>query len=389
MVKYTCNICLKEFNRKSNYDYHVDNKKKPCLPYPHNSAQNIQNPRTIPHNFSGSPENQTQSSDEEIKTENNPKSYICIYCDSNFARSDILKRHTDKYCKIKKASEENKKYNEILLEQVQELKKEIEELKKKPQSINNNVVINNSNNNNSKTLNMGNKSVNIGNKSVNIVAHGQEDLSTIDLETKLDFMNTLDFPSIIPNMAKHLFINDDKPEFKNFRVTDISRNKSEYHDGKKWNTGRADQGVLHMFENINDILIEPFTDDNLEKTIKFIQKDPKKYSKQTIIWSKNYCKKLYDTKDKENISNKNDILDELKLIFYNNREQILNTVVEKESKKNKSNKTIEYESPKLKKSDFKSSSSDCSDSDSLSSDDEYIPTLVQKRFVETKKSKNV
>ena len=30
MVNYTCFTCNKSFNRKSNYDYHTNNKKKPC-----------------------------------------------------------------------------------------------------------------------------------------------------------------------------------------------------------------------------------------------------------------------------------------------------------------------------------------------------------------------
>jgi hypothetical protein len=30
MVNHICEICNKCFNRKSNYDYHVNNKKNPC-----------------------------------------------------------------------------------------------------------------------------------------------------------------------------------------------------------------------------------------------------------------------------------------------------------------------------------------------------------------------
>jgi hypothetical protein len=327
MVNYTCNICLKTFKQKGHFVDHVKKRKKPCQPKTNIISQN-------PHNTTQPPQETTQNltnTEIENSTTQLKKNNECEYCNTKFSRSDALKRHMDKFCKVKKDMEQKQIDNQAILQQFEELKKEIEELKKKPQSINNNVVINNSNNNNSKTLNLDNKSINIDNKSVNIVAHGKEDLSTIDLETKLNFLNTLDFPSIIPNMAKHIFINDDKPEFKNFRVTDMSRNKSEYHDGNQWMAGRADQGVLKIFENINDVLIEPFTDENLEKTIKFIQKDPKKYSKQTINFSKTYCRKLYDTKDKENISNKNDILDELRLIFYNNREKILKVEIEKDN----------------------------------------------------------
>ena len=30
MVLHKCELCLKEFTKKSTYDYHVNNKKKPC-----------------------------------------------------------------------------------------------------------------------------------------------------------------------------------------------------------------------------------------------------------------------------------------------------------------------------------------------------------------------
>ena len=30
MVVHTCPSCKKEFNKKSTYDYHVQNKKSPC-----------------------------------------------------------------------------------------------------------------------------------------------------------------------------------------------------------------------------------------------------------------------------------------------------------------------------------------------------------------------
>jgi hypothetical protein len=381
MVNYTCQICLKEFSRKNDLTYHMEKKKKPCQP---NIPKNSEIFLSIPK-YSENPDNLSlqdnlfkhdfqETNDDSSESGKKQNNISCDYCNKIFSTKFNLNKHIKFNCKIKKEEENKKKENDILTKRVASLEKEIEELKKKPQNISN-VVINNSNNN---------KTLSVGNKSVNIVAHGQEDLSTIDLETKLEFLNTLDFSSIIPNMAKHLFINDDKPEFKNFRVTDMSRNKSEYHDGKKWNTGKADQGVLKIFENINDVLIEPFTDDNLEKTIKFIQKDPKKYSKQTITWSKTYCRNLYDTKDKENISNKNDILDELKLIFYNNREQILNIGNDCESNVKKVTNdpcsTTNSNTPNTNNIKM-------IDDISLSSDDEYIPTLVEPRYVEQKRVK--
>ena len=43
MVTYTCDICSKQFNRKSNYDYHIGNKKKPCQQITDKINQNLPN----------------------------------------------------------------------------------------------------------------------------------------------------------------------------------------------------------------------------------------------------------------------------------------------------------------------------------------------------------
>ncbi len=43
MVNYTCPTCSKQFNRKSNYDYHIENKKKPCQPIAPEAPEKLQN----------------------------------------------------------------------------------------------------------------------------------------------------------------------------------------------------------------------------------------------------------------------------------------------------------------------------------------------------------
>ncbi len=63
---------------------------------------------------------------------------------------------------------------------------------------------------------------------------------------------------------------------------------------------------------------------NRSKTIKFIKNNEefkKKY--QWIDWSKNYCVNLFKDTDKEYTDDRNKILNELKLIFYNYKDQIL------------------------------------------------------------------
>jgi len=70
MVEYECEKCHKKFDKKSNYETHKK-KKFPCV-------------------------------SETIKIdENGIKKYICEYCNYEFSRSYLLKKHLEGKCKIK------------------------------------------------------------------------------------------------------------------------------------------------------------------------------------------------------------------------------------------------------------------------------------------------
>jgi hypothetical protein len=157
-----------------------------------------------------------------------------------------------------------------------------------------------------------------------ILAHGSEDISNIDLKIVMEHLATLDFKSIVPNMTKHIYLNDSKPENKNFCVMDLTRNKCTYNDGKKWLVGKTDDKIIKIFDKVNNILTEPFDKDKLNKTIQFIQSNKQFREKSdTIKYSKNYLLSLWDENDKENLENKSEIIDELKHIFFNNKDAIL------------------------------------------------------------------
>ncbi len=324
MVLYTCEICLKQFNKKSNFIDHTENKKKPCKPNPpilHQEPPILhQNTPVIQENY--------------LEDTNTNTNNTCLYCGSSFSRKDTLKRHINSRCKIKKQKdEESQKEKDFLLTQVMELKKllenqnkeiqnqnkEIQELKKKkPVS---KLVINANNTNN--TLNTGTINTN-SNNNITLMAHGKEDFSKIGLKSVIECLCSENFQDIVPSMVKHIYIDKSHPEFHNFKVLDLARNKSEYYDGKDWVVGKADDGILKIFENANTVLTEPFDKHNIDKTIKFIKNNEefkKKY--QWIDWSKNYCVNLFKDTDKEYTDDRNKILNELKLIFYNYKDQIL------------------------------------------------------------------
>jgi hypothetical protein len=131
MVIYTCQTCNKEFNKKSNFISHTENKKKPCAPFV-KINQNL--PKLTKIN------QKSQNLAQKIsKSENNDVSNIsnyCNYCNKIFTNIYTLKRHLDNRCKVKKDDEENKKnIFELLIEkeklEKENLKNEMNELKKK------------------------------------------------------------------------------------------------------------------------------------------------------------------------------------------------------------------------------------------------------------------
>jgi hypothetical protein len=258
--------------------------------------------------------------------------YECEYCKQTFRRKDNLKRHIDFRCKKLENEVTDKnviidgKNNNITKKENKNLKKEIDELKKlfyefqKTNKINTQNINNNNTQNNIDTQNINNNTQN----NINIILpHGKE-LETIELKEVLDQMITLDFKNMLPNLVKHIYLNDDKPENQNFLVTDIARNKCKYYDGKKWITGKANPKLLGIFENTNSLFIDPFNEPEAIKTIEFIRKN-KKYSDKypTILKCKNYAKSLFNEFDKESIESRQKILDELKIIFYNHKDEIL------------------------------------------------------------------
>ena len=96
MVNYICPKCNKEFNKKSHYIEHTENKKKPCdksdFLVPPKSAKII---------------DIIIKEDILTKKSNQSNSCTCTYCNKAFTRIDSLKKHLNGRCK----SKEN--YNEL------------------------------------------------------------------------------------------------------------------------------------------------------------------------------------------------------------------------------------------------------------------------------------
>ncbi len=119
MVKYTCKICFKEFNKKDDYIKHTERRKKPCQPKERinidlfaNIPKNIPNIPNIPNvlkllELSKNSNKFDTFEKNEILNEQQIY-YNCNYCMKNFSTKFNLNKHIKNSCKVRKL-DENKK----------------------------------------------------------------------------------------------------------------------------------------------------------------------------------------------------------------------------------------------------------------------------------------
>ena len=345
MVVHTCPNCKKEFNKKSTYDYHIENKKKPCLiklTFEPPKSANVppKNAKLKPKNA----ESMTIASDtlkntekmidllfkEPVIDDTNKHDIICVYCEKVFTRIDSLKKHQKARCKSKMNHDEfeilKEKMN-VIITNYQNLENNYQHLENNYQHLENNYqqliktnhneekfinnttnkkIINNINNGNSNNNNNNNNNINNGIiNTINIVQFGEEDINKINLPEAVKQYLTSTGGNIASNMLKYINLNEKYPENHNICITDISRELVKIHNGKKFITKR--------FKNVkNDIMKNVVK--NTRKIIDNYEKDDK-------------IKKSNDTKTKLKI---NDI--SLKLIDGVSGEDIVRDEIKEKQK---------------------------------------------------------
>lgn len=300
MVVYTCNNCLKKFNRKSSYNYHI-NRKFPCkkIIYNNNIIDDIcvSNIVYSTKNDSQRITNESQKiTNESQKIKNKEKvKHECNYCNKTFSTNSNLRRHKRLYCKIL----ENYKFNETDL-----LKKEIDILKNKINNqnkkiiklINKNNIINNENSYNT------NNSFNTIN---NIVKFGDEDLDYITNNIYKKIMNK-GYQSV-PQLINYIHFNKDKPENHNLLKTNMRDNKISIYDGEKFILVDKQHVLEQLYDTKSEIIEMKFDEikDDLPNTV------IKKISRFI--------------RDKDDDKHKTLLLKDIDFLTYNNRHIPLNT----------------------------------------------------------------
>jgi hypothetical protein len=213
----------------------------------------------------------------------------CQYCPKILASVNGAKVHM-LTCKYKPSDME--KLTQIIIEMNNELK-ELKEKVDKP-SITNVTNIQNNNIQNNTIQN------------IIVVPFGKEDLSFLTLKDYKKIFNKGCYS--IPEIIKLIHCNDDKPEYMNVYIKNF---KDEYmftFDGKDWDIEKKDVVLNNMIENKKNLLESKFDD---------MQNDLPQYAI-------NMFKKFLERSDNDEV--KNNIKDELKNMFYKNRNHVIKTI---------------------------------------------------------------
>jgi hypothetical protein len=340
MVKHICIKCKKEFNKKSNYLEHI-NRKFSCI-QPQEILTDPQEKLIKTNNFNKN----NEKFDENIeKFEENNINMCCKFCGAYYNRKDNLKRHMEKFCKVKKIQDEEKEnIFKILLakdEENKELKESNKELKEYIKritdmnldlnnkvnkliekisigNINKGVINNNTNTNNINNINNNNIIITTD----QLCNFGSEDIKLID-PNLFKNLNGKFGKEIFLECAKNIFNTLSKN--KTLYFSDLSREKAMAWNNGKWNLIPMDKAI----NTINDQIRAYFkhNEGNYER-LKI--PEVKKHYDETI---KKYYKMYYQEYDKtdryEPAQSRLDefnrvVLNGLKEFFYNIKEDVKN-----------------------------------------------------------------
>lgn len=266
---YKCQLCDKEFNKKSNYISHI-NKKNPC-----------------------------NKLEEKLTCEN---------CNIKFSRSDSLLRHLKK-CKCNLNINEINKKIDNLIEENKQLKEKINRLE------NQNIIVNNTVNN---TIN--NTVINI-----NIINHGDEDITKLTEEELQKIINSPD--DSIYKLTEYIHFNDRLPEYKNIYINNIKSKYISIYNNGEFILKEKKEGLTELIKELSSKL--KYIDDSslVPKTVRNI--NLMKSIKKHYYWLCSFYIEDEDIDgniikaDKLLINRFNEIFSKIELILYNKRFMII------------------------------------------------------------------
>ena len=317
MVEYKCDTCNKIYKNKFDFTRHL-NRKKPCKltdSYGSKMTQNFYSVKDKKSSIITQVINNAKINDSFIE-----KKHECPYCKTIYSKNSNLNRHI-RSCKIKEkeSNEEKEQIFKNLLKEMKEQKTELNLIRvqndtilqenlllknaiKKintKKNINNGTINSNSNNINNKTIDNSN-TINI-----QLVAYGKEDYDKLT-EKEYKIIINKGFKSV-QEMVKSLHFNKNRPENHNIYISNIRDNYVMIYEGNKWELRNRKETIEELYIAKKDILVEKF-DEMLNKLPEY-----------AIDKFERFINDEQEDKIKEGI------LEELKLILYNNKNIPLKT----------------------------------------------------------------
>ena len=340
MVVYTCPLCKKEFDKKSNYVRHVIYRKKPCVDNGIMPLENKQNCKraTSERVFSG------KKSQKKSQKKQGGK-FTCPHCFKNFTRKDSVSRHIKKTCnmvqiKSKKMSINNicssdiypnnfgndsnnnnnhlqniygsinylinimqrKTDNNLLNTTTKAIMTSEEKYEKKIKKLEEKLlehehkmekVRTSANNTQNNIQNIKHQNINNINN-IKMVAFGDEDLSFISdgIYKKLIGRGFNSVPSLI----KYVHFNKKKPEFHNVFVSNNQNSFTYAYNGNGWGVMSKKEVIRQLIDDSSDLLIDKFRELKGELPDSAIKKFKKYMSKrneyETLSWIEKQVKMI-------------------------------------------------------------------------------------------------
>ena len=265
MVNYNCQRCGYETNHKSVFKKHLL-RKNLCKPKLNEITRYVlllnNNFNEDAKKFKTSTKNQqfihktsTKNVDKN-NTENEGDNNICDFCSKKLSCYKSKWRH-EKTCKKRRESKEEL-LEKLLIEKdklISKQGKQINKLLQQLTKMSDNFGNNNNNTNSNNNINSHNKII--------INAYGSENIEYITEKVLKKLVNRPG--TAIPNLLKMIHFNDNYPENKNLKVTNIHDPYIKVHDGDDWKLKNKGDIIDDIIITKRDILDGAITDEELDE----------------------------------------------------------------------------------------------------------------------------
>jgi hypothetical protein len=349
MKEYLCDKCGKKFDKKYNYQVHI-NRVNPCNAVSSSIKNEIKENQQeeIKNNNTTSPNNTLKiiniSNDYLQKCINENK---CAYCDKKYARKSNVMHHIKNNCKkvkeienerhiiftkLKQEKEENrfeeinkklleteKKLLEtqeilILKEENKKIKATLENMQKelyKYKKISNNAVNSNINSNNNS-----NNTINNNQQNITLVGYKEENLEKIDKSEILTIMKR-GFQAPV-ELTRTIHFNPKYPEFHNIFIPKINEKYGMVFTNNKWRLIDKNDLIDDIYENKRDFIVQ-----NFDNFINQLDEFKKRSLKRWLNTDENDDESIINTKE------------DIKRLLFDNRHLAMNKkrIMDREARK--------------------------------------------------------